>query len=66
MIGEKIKDTLKCILKTSIILTLVLHLNPFQVSADDEPLVDFVGLYADAIHPTHGYTPPTRPTSPRV
>ena len=48
MIGEKIKNTLKCILKTSIILTLALHLNPFQASADDEPLVDFVGLYADA------------------
>ena len=48
MIGEKIKSTLKCVLKASIILTLALHLNPFQASADEEPIVDFVGLYADA------------------
>ena len=57
----------KTILKAYLLLSLSLHLTPLNVQADDvEPGIDFVGLYADAIHPTLGYMPPTRPTSPRV
>lgn len=52
-----IKKILKNIIKTSLLLTLTLSLAPLQANAT----VDFLGEYADAIHPTLGYMPPHSP-----